>query len=222
MARLRGCGGCPWDREQDHRSLRGCLLEETYEALEAIDRGDAEELCQELGDLLLQVVFHAQIAAEVGRFDIVDVIQTLRDKLIARHPHIFGGKSLETSEQVVEQWECLKQKERGGSAGSPLDGIPKGMPALARARMALRAAAREGGAAWTAEEARGAVEAALARVGEEASEGREAEHAVGELLFAVVKLARAKGADAEQALRERVDRFIGQAVGNSAKADDRS
>ncbi|MCJ7752846.1 MAG: MazG family protein, partial [Armatimonadetes bacterium] len=109
MARLRSPSGCPWDREQDHRSLRPCLLEETYEVFEAIDRDDPDALCQELGDVLLQVIFHAQLAEEAGRFDIGEVVQGLRDKLVARHPLVFGDSSAETPEEVLHQWDSLKR-----------------------------------------------------------------------------------------------------------------
>lgn len=193
-------------------------MQETYEVLEAIDRGDPEALCQELGDLLLQVVFHAQLAAEAGRFDIADVIGGLREKLVARHPHIFGDKSLATAEQVVAQWECLKQQERGEGARGALGDIPAGLPALARAQMALRAAARES-LVHSAKEAHNALEAALARLGEGPVRGPEVEEAMGELLFAAVELARACGVDAEQALRGRVDRFIAVSRSGGGVAD---
>jgi tetrapyrrole methylase family protein / MazG family protein len=112
MARLRGPGGCPWDREQTHRSLRPYLLEETYEALDAIDSGSPQQLCQELGDLLLQVVFHAQMAKDAGAFTIDDVVAGLVDKLVRRHPHVFGDVTVEGSGEVLANWASIKAQER--------------------------------------------------------------------------------------------------------------
>ena len=209
MARLRSRDGCPWDREQDHRSLRRCLLEETYEVLEAIDRDDPEALRQELGDLLLQVVFHSQLAAEAGKFDIEDVIEGLVEKLVSRHPHVFGEASAETAGQVLEQWDHLKREQRGGAGAEPFGDVPSSLPALSRAHVVQRRAARQG-TARSEEEARAAVEEALARLGRGVGEDREAETAVGELLFAAADLARSLDVDAEQALRERLDRFVAE------------
>src|SRR5437879_12342356 len=122
MGRLRGPGGCPWDREQTHRSLRPYLLEETYEALEAIDRGSPDDLRQELGDLLLQVVFHAQMAREAGTFTIEDVVAGLVDKLIRRHPHVFGDVRVEGSREVLANWETIKAQERPKGLHGPEGG----------------------------------------------------------------------------------------------------
>ncbi len=207
MARLRSPEGCPWDREQDHRSLRSCLLEETYEVLEAIDRGDSEALRQELGDLLLQVLFHAQLAAEEGRFTIEDVLRALHDKLVSRHPHVFGDKSLETAEEVLTEWQALKHRESGQMGNDPIGDVPRSLPALSRAQVVQRRAARAG-AARSEEDACGALEHALAQLAEGPSAGRRTEQAIGELLLAAVDLARARGVDAEQALRERVDGLL--------------
>ncbi len=201
MALLRSPKGCPWDREQDHRSLRRCLLEEAYEVLDAIDRDDPEALCGELGDLLLQVIFHAQLAEEAGQFDIGDVIEGLHAKLTVRHPHVFGDRSVETAEAVVEEWESLKREQRSQTHADQMADIPKAMPALARAQMVLRRAARAG-AARGAEEARSAiVEAAGAATG-------KPEWSLGEMLLAAADLARIYDVDAEQALRERLDRYV--------------
>lgn len=209
MARLRSPEGCPWDREQDHRSLRPCLLEETYEVLEAIDRDDPQALRQELGDLLLQVVFHAQLAAEAGQFDIDDVVRGLRDKLIARHPHVFGDSSAETPEEVLHQWDDLKRRERAEAEenASPITEVPKALPALSRAQVVRRRAARAG-LARRAEEAATAVREGLEQLAREEIDAQEAQAVCGDVLLAVVDLARLAGVDAEQALRERVDRFI--------------
>lgn len=214
MARLRSPEGCPWDREQSHRSLRPCLLEEAYEVLEAIDAGDPQALCSELGDLLLQVLFHAQLAAESGAFDISDVIRGLRDKLVARHPHVFGDKQLVTADAVVTEWERIKRDERQQTPEEQVAaGVPKALPALARAQAALRKAVRAG---WerTPDDTVADLEASLVRLGD--PDG-DTEQAVGQLLFAIADLARTNGVEAEQALREQVDRFLrefGERVSN--------
>jgi len=207
MARLRSPQGCPWDREQDHRSLRHCLLEETYEVLDAVDRDDPEALCHELGDLLLQVLFHAQLAAEAGRFTIQDVLQRLHEKLLTRHPHVFDDKPLETAEEVLHQWQSLKHEERGEAGNDPIGEVPRALPALSRAQVAQCRAARAG-TARSQKEARAALEKALSQLAEGTPSEHSAEQALGGLLFAAVDLARAHGVDAEQALRELVDNFI--------------
>ena len=216
MALLRSPQGCPWDREQDHRSLRRCLLEEAYEVLDAIDRGDAAALCQELGDLLLQVVFHAQLSAEAGEFDISDVIRGLHEKLIVRHPHVFGDKTIETAEAVVDEWESLKREQRQQTHVDQMADVPKAMPALARAQMVLRRAARAG-VARTAEEARATVEESAKSV----LAGSEPERNLAELLLAAVDLARTAGVDAEQVLRERVTRYV-EEFGEGGQPRDRN
>jgi tetrapyrrole methylase family protein/MazG family protein len=207
MARLRGPDGCPWDREQDHRTLRPCLLEETYEVLDAIDRGDDEGLREELGDLLLQVVFHAQLASETKAFAIEDVIAGLRDKLIERHPHVFGEASAETPQEVLHQWDALKRQEKNGQERDPVTDVPAALPALSRAQVVLRRAARAG-IASSAEEARATAKEALAALTDSSAAARDADSAVGEMLLAVVDIARSEGVDAEQALRERVVRLM--------------
>ena len=132
MARLRAPGGCPWDREQDHRSIRKYLIEEAYEVAEAIDREDPRELCTELGDLLLQVVFHAQMASERGAFAADDVCRAISDKMERRHPHVFGDTSVSGSGEVLRNWERIKADERGPGA-SAIDGVPRALPSLQRA-----------------------------------------------------------------------------------------
>jgi len=208
MARLRGPEGCPWDREQTHRTLRRHALEEVYEVLEAIDAGDPKELCSELGDLLLQVVFHAQLSAEAGEFGIAEVVRGLVDKLITRHPHVFGDLEIDTAAGVLEEWERIKAREREQAIEKrPASGlaVPRDLPALARAEAVLRKAARAG-IARSADEIGEALEGALARLSGDDEAG--AEEALGEILFAVADLARANGVEAEQALRERVNRFL--------------
>ncbi|MFQ5961668.1 MAG: MazG family protein, partial [Candidatus Methylomirabilales bacterium] len=129
MATLRAPGGCPWDREQTRETLKAFLIEEAYEVLEALDHGGKEKLQEELGDLLLQVVFHAQVAAELGEFTVDEVLQNIADKLVRRHPHVFGETRAETAAEVLSNWEKLKQAERGGAIqASALSGVPKTLP----------------------------------------------------------------------------------------------
>jgi tetrapyrrole methylase family protein / MazG family protein len=210
MARLRAPDGCPWDREQDHQSLKPFLLEEAYELLEAVDHGDPGKVCAELGDVLLQVVFHAQVAAEAGDFDIRDVCRRISQKLTYRHPHVFGTVEVRDSDEVVENWEVLKQAEtETGPRESALDGVPAGLPALQRAQKLQRKAARVG-FDWPD------IQGPLDKVSEELGE-LEAERAdgvpeklaweVGDLLFAVVNVARFLHVDAEDALRMACRRF---------------
>jgi len=218
MARLRSPSGCPWDRHQDHRSLRPCLLEETYEVLEAIDRDDPDALCQELGDLLLQVIFHAQLAEEAGRFDIQEVVRGLREKLVARHPHVFGDSAAETPEEVLHQWDSLKRQERSDDSAEAIIEVPRALPALSRAQVVQRRAARAGLLRSSAQ-AKGAAEAALAQLARESLDQKLAEAAVGELLLAAVDLARAANVEAEQALRERVEELIADVRQRARKPD---
>ncbi|MGH7423832.1 MAG: nucleoside triphosphate pyrophosphohydrolase, partial [Candidatus Methylomirabilales bacterium] len=145
MATLRAPGGCPWDREQTRESLKAFLIEEAYEVLEALDQGETEKLQEELGDLLLQVVFHAQIATELGEFTVKEVLASITDKLIRRHPHVFGEGRAETAAEVLSNWERLKQAERGGvKEVSALAGVPKTLPALLQAQRLQDKAARVG------------------------------------------------------------------------------
>ncbi|MYC70240.1 MAG: nucleoside triphosphate pyrophosphohydrolase [Gemmatimonadetes bacterium] len=212
MARLRAPDGCPWDRQQTHATLKPYLLEEVYEALEAIDAADDAELCKELGDVLLQVVFHAQIAAEEGRFDIEAVGQAIVDKLVRRHPHVFDDASADGADEVLLRWEQIKKQERreqGEAAPSLLEGIPKHLPALMRAyRIQTRVAQQ--GFDWDE------VDGALDKVEEEFAELRKAwetdgaaavEEEFGDLLFSLVNASRFLKVDPEQALRRAVIKF---------------
>lgn len=208
VRRLRGPGGCPWDREQTHVSLKPHLLEECYELLEAIDAGNNDHLREELGDLLLQVMLHAQIAADDGRFSLDDVAGELADKLLRRHPHVFGENRLPDSDAVLKQWDQIKREEKI-ERRSALDGVPAHLPALARAQKVQSKAARVG---FDWPDAAGA----LTKVHEElrevaAAAAAELEVEVGDLLFAVVNYARKRKVDAEQALisatRKFSDRF---------------
>lgn len=207
VRRLRAPDGCPWDREQTHASLKPHLLEECYELLEAIDTGNNDHLREELGDLLLQVTLHAQIAVEEGRFSLDDIADDLADKLVRRHPHVFGENRLPDSDAVLRQWDQLKQEEKI-ERRSVLDGVPPHLPALARAQKVQAKAARIG---FDWPDAAGA----LAKVHEELGEiagatAAEIEDEVGDLLFAVVNYARKRKVDAEQALLSATRKFSGR------------
>jgi len=210
MATLRGPGGCPWDREQTHTSLRAYLLEEAYEVLEAIDAGDPQRLREELGDLLLQVVFHAQIASERGAFTIWDVVAGIHDKLVRRHPHVFGGlQGIQTAQQVKERWDALKRAERP-DAGSALDGVPPSLPALARAQKLYQRASQAGFEWPNARSALDKVHEELAEL-DAAVNMRDAaaiHEEVGDVLLTVAKVSVFVGVDAEQALRDACGKFI--------------
>ena len=206
MARLRGPGGCPWDREQSHHSLRPYLLEESYEALEAVDAGDWDRLRDELGDVLLQVVFHAQLAAERGDFDIGDVCEGIVTKLYRRHPHVFGDVEVSGSDEVLDRWEKLKRQERGyEQRSSALDGIPLQLPALQRAMKLQKRAAKQGFDWPDAAGPRAKIDEELGEL--DGAERERLEHELGDLLFAVVNLARFLEVEPESALRAAMTRF---------------
>jgi tetrapyrrole methylase family protein/MazG family protein len=212
MARLRAPGGCPWDREQTHATLARHLLEEAHELLDAIDRDDGDAIRDELGDLLLQVVFHAQMAAEGGRWDIDDVALGLVEKLVRRHPHVFGDVEVSGSEEVLTNWEKLKAEEAGGRTGVE-DAIPATLPALARAGKVQRRAAGWGFEWRTIGSAMAALRGELEELS--AADEQDAEEEIGDVLFATVAVARKLGVDAESALRrttrafsERYGRFV--------------
>jgi MazG family protein len=203
MRLLRSPDGCPWDREQTLESLKPFLVEETYEALDAVDSGDSRQLCGELGDVLLQIVFQSQIASESGDFTFQDVARGLVRKLIRRHPHVFGDAVAKTAADVVDTWEKVKKREGSGL----LSGVPRHLPGLLKAHRICQKAARVG-FDWPD------VLPVLDKVAEEAHEvararGRKArEHEVGDLLFAVANLARHLGVDPEDALQKANARFI--------------
>jgi tetrapyrrole methylase family protein/MazG family protein len=214
MARLRGPGGCPWDAQQDHRSLARHLLEEAHEVLDAIDANDDERLRDELGDLLLQVVFHAQMAADDGRWDVDDVADGIVRKLIRRHPHVFGDVTVSGADEVLVNWERIKAEEKGERPAGVEDDIPATLPALARASKVLRRAAGWGFEWRTTEGAMAALRAEIDEL-ERAEDPDNAEEEVGDVLFATVAVARRLGVDPETALRrtvrgfaERYDRFM--------------
>ena len=213
MARLRAPDGCPWDGEQTHRSLARHLLEETHETLEAIERGDRERLLEELGDVLLQVVFHAQIASEDAAWDVDDVAEAVVRKLIRRHPHVFGDVEVSGADEVLVNWERIKADEKAGAEGADRrdppavdDDIPATLPALARAAKVQRRAAGWG-FEWRS------VDAAVAALREEVEElarvadAAEAEEEIGDVLFATAAVARKHGVDAEGALRRTISGF---------------
>jgi len=207
MALLRSADGCPWDREQTHDSLRQHLLEEAYEVIEAIDEKRYDDLPGELGDLLLQVVFHAQMAAEEGRFDMADVVQHINDKLIRRHPHVFGDEQIKTAEEQIIKWEESKLKKEGKK--SAIDGVPKELPALIRAyRIQNKAAAV--GFDWPD------IQPVWQKLDEEVKELQEAmaagtadhiEEELGDLLFTVVNLSRFLKTNPVDALRRTIEKF---------------
>ncbi len=225
MARLRAPGGCPWDREQSHQSLKPYLLEEAYELLEAIDRGSDEKLAEELGDLLLQIVFHAEIAAEDGSFTIDDVVGGISDKLRHRHPHVFADAEVRDSDEVSDNWEQLKREEaRKSDRESILDGIPTALPALQRATDVQKRVAKVGFDWDDASGPAGKVREELAEV-EEAAGAADADRVaeeIGDLLFAVVNLARLLGVNSEDALRVAVGRFTERFKAMEAMAADRA
>lgn len=211
MGRLRGPQGCPWDREQTHHSLRPYLIEETYEVLEAIDGADDRKLAEELGDLLLQIVFHSQIAQDEGRFSIEDVIAGIIEKLKRRHPHVFGDKKVKNSRDVLIGWEKIKHQETKKKKGSSiLDGVPRELPALLKAHRVQEKVSRVG-FDWEH------IDQVFSKVEEELAEFRSAyrkhqkeqvEEELGDILFALVNLARYLETSPEDALRRTIDKFI--------------
>jgi MazG family protein len=208
VAKLRGPGGCPWDREQTHESLLPQLIEEVYEVAGAVRTKDDANFREELGDLLLLIVMHAEIAREAGRFDIDDVIDDVTEKLIRRHPHVFGKSDARDSGAVLKQWESIKRAEKTGK--HYLDGLPAALPALMRAQKAQSKAARVN-FDWTE------LRDVIAKIEEEVAEARSAisskdrqaiKDESGDLLFAVVNLARKCKLDAEGALQSATDKFV--------------
>ncbi len=198
--RLRGEGGCPWDREQTHRSIRENLLQETHEVLEALDEDNARKLCEELGDLLMQIVFHARIASEYGEFNIGDVIEGINKKLIYRHPHVFGDVKVKNSGEVVQNWEELKHKEKGKEE-SVVSGVPKELPALTYSQEIQRRAATAG---FDWKDAGDIMAKLVEEVGElkEAGSKKQQEAEFGDIMFTLVNVARRMDIDLETALRE--------------------
>ena len=222
VAKLRAPGGCPWDREQTHESLRRTLLEEAHEVLEAIDSGDSEVLTEELGDLLVQIAFHADIAREAGHFEMGDVVERINRKLIRRHPHVFGDTTVADAREVERNWERIKAEERAASAKrkSPVDGIPASLPAMAAAQLMQDRVARAG-FEWND------ISGVLDKLSEEIDELRSAQtpderaHELGDVFFVLVNLARWMDMHAEDVLRQANARFRSRYVGMEDLAADR-
>jgi len=213
QARLRAPGGCPWDREQTHATLKTYLIEEAYEVLDAIENAAPQELKEELGDLLLQVLFHADLALEAGHFDISDVVLGIHDKMIRRHPHVFGDVKVNSSTDVLKNWAQLKAAEKQASSAadisskpivpSVLDGIPRGLPALLEAYQLTRRAAQVG---FDWEKVEGIFGKIIEETGElraalDAADRTGVEDEMGDILFVAVNLARFLGLDPEVALK---------------------
>ena len=227
-ARLRAEDGCPWDRRQTHASLRPFVLEEAYEAVDAIERGTPQDLAEELGDLFLQIILHAQLAAEEGTFDLTDVYRTLGAKIIRRHPHVFGDLEVSGADEVLRNWESIKAAERHetGAPPSAFSGIARALPALAASRE-IQERASSLGWDWPA------IEGVWEKVAEELAElheagtmdgdaGRDARlHEFGDVLFAAVNLARWMKLDPEEALRSANHRWIGRYERVEALAEER-
>lgn len=205
IARLRGPDGCPWDREQTHASLRETMLGECYEVIEALDERDMQKLGEELGDLMMQIVFHAQIAVENGEFQLGDVISNINTKLIRRHPHVFGSTQVKDAGEVLVNWEALKKKERSADA-SMLASVPRQLPALSYSKDIQNRVARVG-FDWEN------IDDVIEKLAEEVRELEEVDsherraQEFGDLLFTLVNIARRMGIDSEVALRETNQRF---------------
>ncbi|MEO7396581.1 MAG: nucleoside triphosphate pyrophosphohydrolase [Candidatus Limnocylindria bacterium] len=209
-ARLRALDGCPWDRKQTHRSLRPYLLEEAYETVDAIEHGSPEDLAEELGDVLLQVILHAQLAAEEGAFDLTDVYRSITSKIVRRHPHVFGTLEVDAVEQVVANWETIKadeRAERGKAQEGAFGGVARALPALAGSREIQERASALG---WDWD----AIDGVWEKMHEEVEELRQAAsdgerlHEIGDVLFALVNLSRWMKLDPEEALREANHRWL--------------
>ncbi len=211
VARLRGPGGCPWDRKQTHATLRGSVIEEAYEVVEAIDEADDAHLREELGDLLLQVALHAAIAQEEERFDFEAIAAELSEKLIRRHPHVFGDATAGDAEEVITQWDAIKRAEKGALAPeSALDGVSSALPALLHAEKITKRAAKVGFDWERPEQVLGKIREEVAEVEEVVAQGESQERLeeeIGDLLFAVVNLARKSKIEPEVALRRATGKF---------------
>lgn len=217
--RLRAPGGCPWDREQTHESLIPHVLEEAYEVVDAIKSGDPALICEELGDLLLQPVLHAEIASETGAFDIDKMAHGLSEKLIRRHPHVFGEASAANSDAVLTQWDAIKRQEKGTQQQGMLHGVGGGLPALMRAQKLQKKAARVGFDWPDATPVFAKLKEEIAELEEAVAKGEvtEMEEELGDLLFSVVNLARKLGIDSEPALAAANDKFVRRFHGVEAK-----
>ncbi len=211
MKELRSPNGCPWDREQDHHSIRNDFIEETYEAIDAIDRDDATDMCEELGDVLLQVVFHSQIEAEKKSFDFTDVCDGICKKLIERHPHVFGSVNVNNSDEVLDNWDKIKQKSKNQTTYTDtLKSVPMAFPALLRAEK-VQKRAKKAGFDWdNAEDASKKIDEELAEFKEAVRNGNQEQmfEEYGDLLFSMVNVSRFLKINSEQALHGAADKFI--------------
>jgi MazG family protein len=225
MQRLLAPDGCPWDREQTLPSLRRYVLEEACEVIDAIDGGDRKELCGELGDLLLQVVFQAELARKEGAFGPDDVVAAICDKLVRRHPHVFAGAAVDTAEASLQNWERIKAAERSGAPGKKkgvLSGVPRSQPALMRAQRVGEKVARVGFDWPDARGSRTKVTEELGELDEAIASGDKdrVEAELGDVFFALVNLARHTGIDAEGALRRTIDKFTGRFAHVEARVEE--
>ena len=209
MKRLRGPNGCPWDREQTHESMKAQILEECYELIDAIERDDTGEMVEEIGDVFYHTLFQIDMGDEKGRFGERDVFGTLIAKLVRRHPHVFDDVEVSGSNEVINNWQAIKRKEREGTDRSILDGVPKQMPALAYA-LAVQERASRVGFDW--DDIGGVLDKVTEELGEirEAESEGEREHELGDLLFSIANAARWMGIDAEASLRHANARFYGR------------
>ncbi|MCM1365392.1 MAG: nucleoside triphosphate pyrophosphohydrolase [Faecalibacterium sp.] len=211
MAILRAPGGCPWDAEQTHESIKKSFIEETYEVIEAINKKDKDLLCEELGDAMLQVVFHAQMEREIGSFDINDVCDGICKKLIERHPHVFASVKVNGSDEVLDNWDTIKRKSKGQKTqGSSMEKIPKELPALMRAQK-IQSKAKKDGFDWS--EIDGAYDALYSEIEElkvavKSQNIDDITDEMGDVLFSAVNISRFLDVDAEEALTASNDKFI--------------
>ena len=208
MARLRSPNGCPWDREQNFDSIKPYLLEETYEVMDAIDARDLDGLAEELGDVLLEVVFFAQMAAEEGRFDIADSLQAINSKLVRRHPHVFADGNARTSEDVKVRWDEIKAQEKARPKGT-LEGVPRSLPALVEAKQIASRAAGVGFDWENVDQVFDKLQEELGEIQQARKDGPEGaiEDELGDMLFVIVNIARFLKVDPEQALRKTNAKF---------------
>ena len=211
---LRAPGGCPWDAEQTHLSIRRGFLEETYEVLDALDRDDARDMCEELGDVLMQVIFHAQIERERGRFDVSDVIDGIAQKMVFRHPHVFANGKADTSDEVLVNWEILKRQEKGQrSTADAIEAVPHTLPSLWRAEKLQKKTAKAGFTYQNTLDALAKLEEEVRelRLALESGKAVDAPHGVkeevGDVLFMACNVARMEGVEGEEALHCACDKF---------------
>ena len=226
MTRLRGPDGCPWDREQTLTTLKPFIIEEAYEVIDAIDRDDRQALAEELGDFLLQAVFIAEIAREEGSFEIDDAITLLHDKLVRRHPHVFADVEARDAEQVLVNWEKLKNEERKAENKSVLDGVPQALPALLKASRLTEKAARVGFDWRRAEDVFSKIEEEVGELREAVARGdaQDVHDELGDLLFAIANIARKLDVNAEEALQSANRKFTRRftSMESAVRADGRN